>query len=64
MWKLTSFIINFALTYGKRRKHRPENMTDEDLVRKFRLLMHFQGSGNSSEKEYQEIHDVINFWIL
>lgn len=40
------------------RKYKPENMTDENLIQKFKLLIHFQGSGNASEKEYQEIHDV------
>jgi len=33
-------------------------MTDEQLAEKFRLLLHFRGSGNASEKDYQEIHDV------
>lgn len=33
-------------------------MTDEELIQKFKHLLHFQGSGKSSEKEYQEIHDV------
>lgn len=40
------------------RKYKPENVTDEELIQKFKLLIHFQGNGNASEKEYQEIHDV------
>lgn len=46
------------------RKSKPENVTAEEMIQKFKLLMHFQGSGNASEKEYQEIDDVRDGWEM
>ena len=51
-------MIGYGLIF---RKYRPEDMTDEDLIQKFKLLLHFQGSGNATKLEYQEIHDVKKF---
>lgn len=33
-------------------------MTDEQVALKFRLLLHFRGTGNATDKEYQELDDV------
>jgi acid-sensing ion channel, other len=33
-------------------------MTHEEVALKFRLLLHFQGTGNATEKEYKELDDV------
>ena len=33
-------------------------MTEEDVAIKLRLLLHFRGSGNASDKEYQVLNDV------
>lgn len=37
---------------------KPPNMTDEELALKFKLLLHYRGSGVATAKEYQEINDV------
>lgn len=39
-------------------RKRPDNVTDEQLIQKFKLMMHFQGSGTSTDKDYKEFHDV------
>jgi hypothetical protein len=33
-------------------------VTDEELAMKLRNLLHFRGSGNATDKEYQELNDV------
>ena len=33
-------------------------MTDEQVAYKFRLLLQFRGTGNATDKEYQELSDV------
>jgi hypothetical protein len=33
-------------------------MTDEEVAHKFRLLLHFRGTGLATDKEYQELDDV------
>lgn len=33
-------------------------MSDEELAIKFRLLLHFRGSGLATDKDYQEFNDV------
>lgn len=33
-------------------------MTDEDVAIKLRLLLHFRGSGNATDREYQVLNDV------
>lgn len=49
-------MLNSSALYVCRK--RPENMTDEEVALKFRLLLHFRGTGLASEKEYQELDDV------
>ena len=39
-------------------RKRPDNITDEQLIQKFKLMMHFQGSGTSTDKDYKDFHDV------
>jgi amiloride-sensitive sodium channel len=39
-------------------RKRPENMTDDEVSMKLRLLLHFRGNGNATDKEYQELSDV------
>lgn len=46
------------LTASERK--RPENLTDEEVAYKLRLMLHFRGSGNATDKEYQLVNDVIS----
>lgn len=39
-------------------RKRQGNISDEELVAKFKMLLHFRGPGNATEKEYQELNDV------
>jgi hypothetical protein len=47
-------------TFNERRQRTDSNRTlsDEELINKFRLMLHFMGSGNASAKEYEELNDV------
>lgn len=47
-------VINVVFKHRKR----PGNKSDEELVAKFKMLLHFRGPGNATEKEYQELNDV------
>jgi hypothetical protein len=33
-------------------------MSDAELINKFKLLLHFMGSGNASNNEYEELNTV------
>ncbi|KAG5682331.1 hypothetical protein PVAND_011690 [Polypedilum vanderplanki] len=37
------------------------NLSDDELINKFKLMLHFMGSGNAntSSKEYEELHDIL-----
>lgn len=37
-------------------------MTDDEIVNKIRMLLHFRGTGNATDKDYQELADVITRW--
>lgn len=48
-----------ALKLAARMSNRPNNWTDVELSRAFRLLLHFEGIGRSSPDEYDELHNLL-----
>lgn len=34
-------------------------MTNEEIAEKLKLLLHFRGNGKATDKEYQDLSDVI-----
>lgn len=38
---------------------RSVNITDEDLSKKFRLVLHFEGLGSAAEEDYLELHEIL-----
>lgn len=56
-WRMYLVIIYISFYQRKR----PNNMTDDELADKLRMLLHFRGTGNATDKEYQELNDVYSF---
>lgn len=46
-------------------RKRPDNMTNEAIAEKLKMLLHFRGTGKATDKEYQELSDVIGvgLWL-
>lgn len=39
-------------------RKRLNNMTDDEVAEKLKILLHFRGNGKATEKEYQDLNDV------
>lgn len=35
-------------------------MTDDEVATKLKMLLHFRGTGKATDKEYQDLNDVIS----
>lgn len=61
--KFISITLTFFEIFCCRK--RPDNMTNEAIAEKLKMLLHFRGNGKTSDKEYQELSDVIRagLWL-
>lgn len=56
---LLLYIFLHTHTHTQRRRKRPENVTAEQLSLMFRMILHFEGIGQASDKEYEQIAEIL-----